>query len=111
DVDVTLVGRAYDEYYMKLCRRWATPRTQFLPQMTPAEIFALMSRAAVHVLPSWCETPGLASLEAAAAGAQVVVGNRGSEFDYFGTHAEYADPVDPASIREAVLRALTRGAR
>jgi glycosyltransferase involved in cell wall biosynthesis len=111
DVDVTLVGDAYDKGYLALCKRWATPRTRFLDHCAHGEALALMSRAAVHALPSWFESPGLSSLEAAAAGAQIVAGNRGTELEYFGSHAEYADPADPASIRNAVLRALERGSR
>ena len=44
-------------------------------------------------------------------GARVVVGSRGSELEYFGPAADYVNPADPASIREAVLRALARGPR
>ena len=111
DVDVTLVGDAYDKAYLALCKRWATSRTRFLDHSAPGEVLALMSRAAVHAHPSWCESPGLSSLEAAAAGAQIVVGNRGTEREYFGPAAAYADPADPASIRSAVLHALERGPR
>lgn len=111
DVDVTLVGDAYDERYLALCRRWATPRTTILPHASHAEVLELMARAAVHAHPSWFESPGLSSLEAAGTGAQLVVGNRGTEPEYFDKRVEYADPADPTSIREAVLRALRRGRR
>lgn len=111
DVDVTLLGRSYDERYLALCRRWATPRTRFLEHAPRDELLRMMSRAAVHAHPSWFETPGLASLEAAATGARIVVGDRGCEREYFGPHVEYADPADPTSIRAAVLRALERPPR
>lgn len=111
DVDITIVGRQYDAQYSALCRRWATPRTTFLERVPREEVFALMARAAVHALPSWQELPGLASIEAATTGARVVVGSRGSEREYLGPDADYADPADPGSIREAVVRALGRGPR
>jgi glycosyltransferase involved in cell wall biosynthesis len=111
DVDVTLLGRAYDDKYLALCRRWATPRTRFLEHAPREEVLRLMSRAAVHAHPSWLESPGLSSLEAAATGARIVVGDRGCEREYFGPHVEYADPADPASIRAAVLHALERPPR
>lgn len=110
-VEVTLVGLARDESYAKLCRRWATRRTRFAGFVSRLELAALMRSAAVHAHPSWMEIPGLSSLEAAAAGARVVVGNRGTEREYLGDDAEYADPADPESIRAAVLRALERGPR
>ena len=66
---------------------------------------ALYSVARVHALPSWMETTGLSSIEAAVAGCSLVVSPNGDTRDYFGGHAEYCDPSDPHSIREAVLRA------
>jgi len=106
DVDVTLAGEAHDASYLALCRRWATPRTRFAGHLAHAEVLALMARCAVHAHPSWLETPGLSSLEAAAAGAQVVVGERGCEREYFGAGAHYADPADPSRIRAAIETAL-----
>jgi glycosyltransferase involved in cell wall biosynthesis len=111
DVDVTLLGRAYDERYLALCRRWATPRTRFVDGVPHDEVLRLMASASVHALPSWPASPGLSSLEAAATGARIVAGDRGCEREYFGPHVEYADPADPASIRAAVLRALERPPR
>jgi glycosyltransferase involved in cell wall biosynthesis len=111
DVEVTLVGGAYDEKYLSLCKRWAGPRTRFVAHADHAEVLALMARCAVHAHPSWLESPGLSSLEAAATGARIVAGDRGTEREYFGPDVDYADPADPASIRAAVLRALERGPR
>jgi glycosyltransferase involved in cell wall biosynthesis len=111
DVDVTIVGNAYDPRYLALCRRWATPRTRFVGHADHGEVLDMMSRAAVHAHPSWLESPGLASLEAAATGARIVTGDRGCEREYFGSDVDYADPADPATIRAAVLRALERGPR
>jgi glycosyltransferase involved in cell wall biosynthesis len=111
DIDVTLVGRAHDARYLALCRRWAGPRTRFVEHVPQDELRRMMSRAAVHAHPSWLETPGLSSLEAAAAGANIVTGDRGSEREYFGSEIDYADPADPRSIRAALLRALDRPPR
>jgi glycosyltransferase involved in cell wall biosynthesis len=110
-VDVTLVGHSYDAEYLAACRRWASPRTRFVERLPLAELQRLYASAAVHVLPSFADLPGLVSLEAAAAGAHVVVGNRGSEREYLGADAHYVDPLDPASIRDGVLGALTRPPR
>ncbi|HEV2641206.1 MAG TPA: glycosyltransferase family 4 protein, partial [Candidatus Elarobacter sp.] len=111
DVDVTLVGNAHDAGYLALCRRWATARTRFVEHAPHDEVVRMMANAAVHAHPSWLESPGLSSLEAAATGARIVAGDRGCEREYFGSDVDYADPADPATIRAAVLRALERGPR
>jgi glycosyltransferase involved in cell wall biosynthesis len=111
DVDVTIVGGAYDARYLALCKRWATPRTRFVEHAPHDEVVRMMAGAAVHAHPSWLESPGLASLEAAATGARIVTGDRGCEREYFGPDVDYADPADPAAIRAAVLHALGRGPR
>jgi glycosyltransferase involved in cell wall biosynthesis len=111
DVDVTIVGSAYDPGYLALCRRWATTRTHFIDHLPHDDVLRMMARAAVHAHPSWLESPGLSSLEAAATGARIVTGDRGCEREYFGPDVDYADPADPATIRAAVLRALDRGPR
>jgi glycosyltransferase involved in cell wall biosynthesis len=59
----------------------------------------------VHALVSWMETAGMASLEAAAMGANIVITDKGDTRDYFGDLAYYCSPDSVASIREAVLRA------
>ncbi|MEO7040374.1 MAG: glycosyltransferase family 4 protein [Candidatus Elarobacter sp.] len=111
DVEITLVGQAHDAPYLALCRRWATSRTRFVDHATRADVLAMMARCAVHAHPSWLESPGLSSLEAAATGARVVTGDRGCEREYFGPEIDYADPADPESIHDAVVRALEHGTR
>ena len=111
DADVTLVGTAHDPRYLALCRRWATARTRFIEHAPHDEVVRMMANAAVHAHPSWLESPGLSSLEAAATGARIVAGDRGCEREYFGPDIDYADPADPGTIRAAVVRALERGPR
>jgi len=111
DVDITLVGTSRDAAYARLCGRWASPRTQFLEGLSDAELAALLRRSAVHALPSWGDLPGFVSLEAAARGARVVAGARGSEREYLGPDAAYVDPLDPDAIRAAVVSALEQPPR
>jgi len=110
-IDLECVGEPYDERYAALCERWAGRRTRFPGRLDDEAVKRRFERAAVHALVSWGETAGMASLEAALAGAQLVVGDRGAELEYFGVDAEYADPSDPDSIRAAIFRALQRPAR
>src|SRR5665213_932160 len=46
DVDVTIVGNAYDARYLALCRRWAGPRTRFVDHLAHDQVVQMMARAA-----------------------------------------------------------------
>jgi glycosyltransferase involved in cell wall biosynthesis len=67
--------------------------------------------ARVFALPRWFETPGLAALEAALAGAAVVVTPLGCTREYFGESVEYARPDRMREICAALERAWSRGPR
>jgi glycosyltransferase involved in cell wall biosynthesis len=88
--------------YANACAEAAASNIQILPPITGATLYAAYASAKVHVLPSYFETTGLSSLEAAAMGCNIVVTDRGDTRDYFGDRAWYCDPDDPASIRGAV---------
>ena len=109
-VPIVFVGQPspYEEDYVSHCYERARQRgnVYFLGSRTPEELFGIVALAAVHALPSWRETPGLASLEAAAAGCRIVTTMIGSTREYFGEDAWYCDPRDPRTIREAVLQAI-----
>lgn len=63
-----------------------------------------MSQDGIYVHPSWFETTGLVSLEAALSGMiPVVSGERVKE--YLGDFGYYCDPKDPVSIKNAILKA------
>ncbi len=98
----------YEKEYVNRCYEKAKRRgnVYFVSPKTPQELAGIYALAAVHVLPSWRETPGLVSLEAAAGGCRIVSTTNGSAREYFGDEAWYCDPRDPASIRQAVLDAL-----
>jgi glycosyltransferase involved in cell wall biosynthesis len=61
--------------------------------------------ARVHLLPSWFETTGLVSLEAALSGCSVVSTSLGHAREYLADLAWYCDPRQPATILDAVRRA------
>ncbi len=80
---------------------------RIIESLPHAEIGSAYAAAQVHVLPSWYETPGLASLEAGAVGCPIVTTDRGCTREYFGTLAEYCDPANLDSIRAALDRGLS----
>ncbi|MBL0336957.1 MAG: glycosyltransferase family 4 protein [Chitinophagaceae bacterium] len=88
--------------YLKRIKSVAAGNIHFTGALPQFEIMEYYQRAGVHVLPSWFETCGLSSLEAAATGCPVVITDMGFTRDYFGDHAHYCNPEDPASILQAV---------
>jgi glycosyltransferase involved in cell wall biosynthesis len=112
DIRLVLAGppTANQPRYVRRVHDQAEPlkNVHILGAVTPEDKAWLYRLAAVHILPSWMETTGLSSLEAAVAGCVVVVSPNGDTRDYFGGDAEYCDPASPSSIRDAILRARLR---
>jgi len=106
-VELSFAGSAgqFARKYEMVCRRAAGPNVRFLGVVPHDRMAALYRSAKVHVLPSWFETPGLSSLEAAAYGCPVVVGHSPPVREYFSDLATYCDPGSTDSIREAILTA------
>ncbi len=96
---------ANQKSYVAQCRREADANIEFVPEVSQVELLGYYARAKVHVLPSWFETTGLSSLEAAAMGCNIVVGQRGDVRDYFKNYVHYCEPGNIRSIREAILQA------
>lgn len=95
--------------YFDECRKAAGPAVTFLDAVPQEDLAAYYRRAQVHALPSWFETTGLSSLEAAAMGSALVITDRGDTREYFGDQAFYCDPASPASILEALIKAAKAG--
>jgi glycosyltransferase involved in cell wall biosynthesis len=71
-------------------------------------LYDLYAACTVFCLPSVHEGTGLAALEAAACGAEIVITKNGGPPDYFGDMATYVDPSDTSGIRRAVLELWER---
>lgn len=100
-----IVGKAHPHhaaYYAKCQQEAAAKNIEILPGVPHDELPALYQNARVHVLPSWFETTGLVSLEAALCGCNIVTTSRGFAREYFEDLAWYCDPAKPESIRVAV---------
>jgi glycosyltransferase involved in cell wall biosynthesis len=102
---------ANQQRYVAQVRReaLATANVFLLGYVSVQEKLALYRAATVHALPSWMETTGLSSLEAASLDCGLVVTDKGDARDYFGDHAHYCDPDSPASIQAALQRAARTG--
>lgn len=110
DIAIVFVGQLspYHVSYVAECREAGRARgkVHFIAPMPHDLLPGIYQAAAVHALPSWRETPGLVSLEAAAAGCRVVSTCIGSAREYFGEDARYCHPAAVKTIRRAVLEAL-----
>ena len=106
--DVVIIGDyvpAYKDYY-DACRREAGKNVHFMGGL-PHDSGLLPSAYAAcntFLLATWLETPGLAALEAALAGAKVVITNQGAAPEYFLDYVSYVSPDRLRDIREKTLK-------
>ena len=112
EIPIVFAGAIRDEKYFKVIKKIADKRgnVYFTGRISPEDLFSLYKRAKVHVLASFRESPGLASLEALMCGSQIVVSNekfcpvKYYKFDKYGF---VCNPYDTKSIRNAVLDAYS----
>lgn len=100
------------ESYFDACRRQGAPSARWLDRLDHDDpmLASAMAAARLFALPSWFETPGLAALEAAAAGCGVLITPYGCTREYFGDLAAYAAPGTPRALADALTRAWESGA-
>ena len=107
---VVLIGSSSQwPAYAESCRTLLGDRLTIVDHIPQALLASAFAASAVHVLPSWMETCGLVTLEAALTGAPVVGSNFGHELEYLKGDCWWCDPADPASIRQAVEAAWQAG--
>ena len=110
DVQIVLIGGSkHWPSYADLCRSISGSRLTIFDHMPQNLLASAYAAAAVHTLPSWMETCGLVSLEAALSGTPLVGSTFGHELEYLEGDAWYGDPGDATSLRTAVLAALQAG--
>jgi len=94
--------------YYNECKRTAAANVSFIEHLSQNELVPWYQKAGVHILPSWFETCGLSSLEAAAMGCSVVITEKGYTREYFNNDALYCEPGSPQSILQAVEQASAK---
>jgi glycosyltransferase involved in cell wall biosynthesis len=110
DVPLVLVGRGSSPYGDRVREAAGDRSDVVLVDEQPHESLpVLYSAARVHTLPSFRESPGLVSLEAALCGCELVVSNESHcpVQEYFDGHAHRCDPYATSSIRQAVKSAIS----
>jgi glycosyltransferase involved in cell wall biosynthesis len=113
DRPVVVIGDAPpgQEDYLADCRKAGQGLVTWYDGVEHDDPLLASAYAAARVfgLPSWFETPGLAALEAALAGAAVVITPLGCTREYFGDHVQYARPDRIGEIALALDRAWEGG--
>ena len=104
-------GSPNQQEYYRQCLQEAGGNVRFIEAIRQEELVAYYAAAKVHVLPSWFETTGLSSLEAAAMGCNIVITDKGDTREYFGDLAWYCDPDSSSSILAAVEAAAAAECR
>lgn len=80
----------------------------YIPRIENKALYQLYKICKVSALPSWLDTPGLVSLEAASMGCNLAISSKGTTSEYFGNYAEYCLPDNLQSIKDAIDRAYNR---
>jgi glycosyltransferase involved in cell wall biosynthesis len=104
---LVLVGEVLprNEWILEYCRS-LLPSLIHISDLEPSSLRDVYAAADAHVLPSFYETTGLATLEALAAGTSAVAGKGPCVHEYFGDSVVLVDPQSPRDIRSGILRAL-----
>ena len=95
--------------YTELCQQINGDKLKVINHLPQELLASAYAAAAVHVLPTWMETCGLVTMEAALSGTPVVASTFGHELEYLKGDCWYCDPGNPASIHNAVVEAVKAG--
>lgn len=110
DHPAVIIGKVTDSPYAQQCLEEAKQSKNII--IIPgtdnnSELLASAYAAAnVFALPSLFETPGIAALEAALAGAKIVITPYGGTKDYFNSMATYVEPYSVESISNGIIASL-----
>jgi glycosyltransferase involved in cell wall biosynthesis len=104
--DYVVIGNIRDEGYAEKCRKIGGNRLHIVGPM-PYNSSLLRSAIAgceFFAMPSILETPSIAALEAACAGAKILVTEGGSTREYFGGSVIYVDPFSIDSMADGIRK-------
>jgi glycosyltransferase involved in cell wall biosynthesis len=113
DTHLVIIGQPMQEfykYYWDLCLKEAAKNPKKIHFLGSFKYSSELLKSAyvsarVFALPSFYETPGLSAIEAAVAGAKLVITNRGCTREYFSDFAIYVDPLSVESIAKGLIKA------
>ncbi|MGM0409902.1 MAG: glycosyltransferase family 4 protein [Bacillota bacterium] len=98
---VLIIGKVNDKNYFRRCKKESKGENiTFIEEMPRLELKKYYKKCRVHMMVSWYDTPGLVNLEAALAGANLLITNRGTTKDYFKDLVYYSSPLAINDIRK-----------
>ena len=108
DLQLVFMGSPSSQYVKYIKGEINGKNILFCPSGPPEAVMKMIRRSSVHALISLIETPGLVNLEAAALNRPIVVADRGSVSEYFGSVPGifYVDPFDIEGITLALREAI-----
>lgn len=108
DIPLVSVGHIRDNTYFN---EFKDSYRRFI-SLGPIENIDLLKSAyqscTTFALTSLCETPGIAALEAASQGANIVITREGATEEYFTDYAEYVDPLNLSDIQLKIEESLSK---
>jgi glycosyltransferase involved in cell wall biosynthesis len=109
---LAIIGNPVSDYmdYYKECKKAGMGKVTFIGGIDHGDpmLKSAYKACSCFVSQGWFETPGLAALEAALAGANVATTDKGCAREYFKDFAEYFSPSDIAGIRKAVEKTAAK---
>ncbi|WP_039656308.1 glycosyltransferase [Clostridium tyrobutyricum] len=102
--DLVLIGDINDEQYFMNCMKYRN--VKYLGFMDRCNLYNAYRCADIHILPSFVETPGLSSLEAASLGCKIISTEEGSSREYFRDMCIYCNPYNEDSIKKSIEYAI-----
>lgn len=110
DLQLITIGGIRETWFMDSCLEEGRSQFRVIEQLAPGSEILRSAIAACEffAMPSLRETPSIASLEAAAAGAKVLTTSLGSTTEYFEDLVIYVDPYDISSMRDGIKEILSK---
>ena len=102
---LVIVGHHRNSDYAEICVRQKGVDVLFIENLAPEELASAYRAARVYAAPSFQDCRFRPAVEAAVAGCSLVLAQRPAEQEYFGAVAQYCNPADVVSIRNAVVSA------
>lgn len=106
NIPLVLVGSISDRKYYQQCIEAGNKNVFILDEIKRSELNSIYKSAKVHVLPSWLEYPGVATLEAGLSGCNVVTTDLGSTKEVFKEFVRYCKPHSQESIYRQTMDAF-----
>lgn len=101
---------SHHQAYYEKCRKESGDNVFFFGGFPPDSEHLRSAYIAcdTFALPTWFETPGIATLEAGLSGAKIVITREGATKEYFKDLAEYVNPNSVTDIRAKITKTLNQ---